>query len=211
MHFRLEELVERYPKLGVIADDIQKSFDLMYACAKSDNTILVCGNGGNSADSDHIVGELMKSFVKKRPVSEELQSRLKEISPEFGQILSDTLEGTIRAINLTTHAALTTAYSNDRNPEIAIAQQVNGYGREGDVLFAMSTSGNSKNVIMASVVAKAKGMHVIAMTGDRKSKLGDVADVTLRIPETETFKVQELGLPIYHCLCLMLEDSLWKD
>jgi len=211
MNDRLEELVTRYPSLIPLAGDIQKAFDLMLRCTKNGGTILVCGNGGNAADADHIVGELMKSFVKKRHLPKEFGDKLAAIDPEYGSLLANTLEGTIRAFNLTTHNALTTAYANDRDPDLVFAQQVNGFGQQGDVLLAMSTSGNSKNVVMASIVAKAKGMFVISMTGMKPSRLDSFSDVALKMPETETFKVQELDLPVYHCLCLMLEAELWEE
>lgn len=211
MNDRLEELVTRYPSLIPLAGDIQKAFDLMLRCTKNGGTILVCGNGGNAADADHIVGELMKSFVKKRHLPKEFGDKLAAIDPEYGALLANTLEGTIRAFNLTTHNALTTAYANDRDPDLVFAQQVNGFGQQGDVLLAMSTSGNSKNVVMASIVAKAKGMFVISMTGMKPSRLDSFSDVALKMPETETFKVQELDLPVYHCLCLMLEAELWEE
>ena len=211
MHTRLEELVLRYPRLAPIAGDIEKAFEILLSCAKGGHTILVCGNGGNAADSDHIVGELMKSFVKKRRLSEDLKSRLTYVDAELGTLLAEKLEGTVRSINLTTHSALSTAYANDKDPDLVFAQQINGYGDKGDVLIAMSTSGNSRNVVLASIVAKAKGLSVISMTGSRPAHLDRFSDVTIKVPETETFKVQELDLPIYHCLCLMLEDALWEE
>ena len=211
MHKRLEELISRYPKLAPIAKEIEKAYDILLCCAKSCHTILVCGNGGNAADSDHMVGELMKSFIKKRKLDENLRSRLSDLDPELGALLAEKLEGTIRSINLTTHSALSTAYANDKDPDLVFAQQVNGYGEKGDVLVAMSTSGNSRNMVLASIVAKAKGLSVISMTGSKPSRLETLADVAIKVPETETFKVQELDLPIYHCLCLMLEDALWEE
>ncbi len=211
MHYRLEELITRYPQLKPIAGDIQRAFDILLECARGGHTILVCGNGGNAADSDHMVGELMKSFIKKRHLEQDYKERLVALDPEYGRILADTMEGTIRSINLTTHSALTTAFANDRNPDLVFAQQVNGYGEKGDVLVAMSTSGNSRNVVMASIVAKAKGLSVISMTGAKPARLDGFSDVAIKVPETVTFKVQELDLPIYHCLCLMLEDVLWEE
>ncbi len=211
MHRRLEELISRYPKLASIAGEIEKAYDILLCCAKNGHTILVCGNGGNAADSDHMVGELMKSFIKKRRLDDGLKKRLADVDPELGGLLAEKLEGTIRSINLTTHSALSTAYANDKDPDLVFAQQVNGYGEKGDVLVAMSTSGNSRNVVLASIVAKAKGLSVISVTGSKPSRLEQNADVAIKVPETETFKVQELDLPIYHCLCLMLEEELWEE
>ena len=211
MHKRLEELVLRYPKLAPIAGDIEKAYEILLCCAKGGHTILVCGNGGNAADSDHMVGELMKSFVKRRRLDDAFRSSLVAVDPESGALLAEKLEGTIRSINLTTHSALSTAFANDKDPDLVFAQQVNGYGNKGDVLVAMSTSGNSRNVVLASIVAKAKGLSVISMTGSRPARLDGFSDVAIKVPETETFKVQELDLPIYHCLCLMLEDALWEE
>lgn len=211
MHCRLEELVSRYPKLAPITGEIEKAFEILLSCAKGGHTILVCGNGGNAADSDHMVGELMKSFVKRRRLDDALRSRLVAVDPESGGLLAEKLEGTIRSINLTAHSALSTAFANDKDPDLVFAQQVNGYGEKRDVLVAMSTSGNSRNVVFASIVAKAKGLSVISLTGSRPARLDGFSDVVIKIPETETFKVQELDLPIYHCLCLMLEDALWEE
>ncbi len=209
MNEQLDLLIERYPVLEVSKETILGAYELLYGSVASGGKILVCGNGGSSADADHIVGELMKSFCAERPIPPALGQRLRSIDAELGSLLETGLEGTIPAINLTQHTALTTAYANDRAPALAFAQQVLGYGQENDSLIGISTSGNSENVVLASVVAKAKGMKVVSMTGWEPAKVDQFSDVVIKVPETETFKIQELHLPIYHCLCLMLEAAFW--
>lgn len=183
----------------------------MADCYEEGGKLLVCGNGGSAADAEHIVGELMKGFKKRRSISNELYHSLIEIDPEKADELVKNLQGGLPAIALDGHPALTTAFSNDCNPLMVFAQQVNGYGNEGDVFLGISTSGNSKNVVYAAMTAKAKGLKVIGLTGSRKSELSRIADVCIRVPETETYMIQELHLPVYHCLCLMLEEKFFKD
>ena len=203
----IDQLIDRYPKLIVCREDIIKSYEILEEAYSSGRKLLVSGNGGSASDSEHIVGELMKEFRLKRRVFGEQAAALQEIDPELGQTLADNLQGALPAISLTGHSSLTTAFMNDAMPELVFAQQVNGYGKAGDVYLGISTSGNSKNVLYAAVNAKAKGLHVIGLTGAKENKLMKYADVCIRVPETETFKIQELHLPVYHCLCLMLEDK----
>lgn len=205
----LNELTDRYPKLQICKDDMKKAYDLLSQCFAGGNKLLVCGNGGSAADSEHIVGELMKGFKSQRKLNDNYKERLKNIDVEMGDKLAENLQGTLPAIALDGHIALSTAYMNDCDPQLCFAQQVNGYGKKGDVLLGISTSGNSKNVVYAAVTAKAKGMMVIGLTGEKNSKMSEMSDVCIRVPETETFKVQELHLPVYHCLCLMLENDFW--
>ena len=205
----LEELISRYPKLKSCYQEILQTFLILNDCGKSHHKILVCGNGGSSADSDHIVGELMKSFVKKRPITDELQKQISEVSNEEATLLNEKLQDAVAAINLSQHSALNTAFSNDVDASLIFAKQVVGYGNKDDVLICISSSGSSKNVVLASIVAKAKKMKVIGLTGERKGEVDKYCDVVIKVPETETYKVQELHLPIYHSLCLMIEDSLW--
>jgi len=205
----LNELINRYPILDYCCNDIEKSFEILKNTALNKNKILTCGNGGSSSDSDHIVGELMKSFVKKRPIDENLKKAIKDISPEDAPNLNSKLQKSITAISLSQHPALSSAFGNDVDPSMIYAQQVQGYGREGDTLICLSSSGNSKNVVLAAITAKAKGLNVIGLTGQNKSKIDQYCDVVIKVPQRETFKVQELHLPVYHALCLMLEDSLW--
>ena len=205
----IDHLIDRYSKLIVCKEDIRTAYELLEAAYQKGRKLLVCGNGGSASDSEHIVGELMKEFKLKRRVYSDQAAALKEIDPELGQVLADNLQGALPAISLTGHSALTTAFMNDANADLVFAQQVNGYGKPGDVFLGISTSGNSKNVLYAAVNAKAKGLKVIGLTGSKENKLMKYADVCIRVPETETYKIQELHLPVYHCLCLMLEDRFF--
>lgn len=205
----IDHLIDRYPKLIVCKEDIRTAYELLETAYQKGRKLLVCGNGGSASDSEHIVGELMKEFKLKRRVYSDQAVALKEIDPELGQVLADNLQGALPAISLTGHSALTTAFINDANADLVFAQQVNGYGKPGDVFLGISTSGNSKNVLYAAVNAKAKGLKVIGLTGSKENKLMKYADIFIRVPETETYKIQELHLPVYHCLCLMLEDRFF--
>ncbi len=211
MEEQLNLLIERYPKLAVCKEDIKKAYELLEAAYSNGCKLLVCGNGGSASDSEHIVGELMKEFKLKRKVYSDQAVALKAIDTELGQVLADNLQGALPAICLTGHSSLTTAFMNDANADLVFAQQVNGYGRAGDVFLGISTSGNSKNVLYAAVNAKAKGLKVIGLTGAKENKLMKYADVCIRVPETETYKIQELHLPVYHCLCLMLEEKFFGE
>ena len=205
----LNQLIERYPQLNQVERDIESAYNLMEESYTGGGKMLIAGNGGSASDSEHIVGELMKAFVLPRKLPEEYQNRLKEADEELGKELADKLQGALPAIAVVDHVALSTAYLNDVDPMLGFAQQVNGYGVEGDVFLGISTSGNSKNVLYACTVAKAKGMKVIGLTGGNGGKLKDMADVAIVVPEKETFKIQELHLPIYHALCLMLEERFF--
>ena len=209
MEEQLNLLFERYPKLAVCKEEIMKAYELLEASYSNGRKLLVCGNGGSASDSEHIVGELMKEFKLKRKVYNDQATALKAIDPELGLVLAENLQGALPAICLTGHSSLTTAFMNDANADLVFAQQVNGYGKSGDVFLGISTSGNSKNVLYAAVNAKAKGLKVIGLTGAKENKLMKDADVCIRVPETETYKIQELHLPVYHCLCLMLEDRFF--
>lgn len=205
----LDTLIERYPRLSVCRSDIEKAYRILEECYESDHKLLIAGNGGSAADSEHIAGELMKRFKTPRPCPPEFSQKLKEIDPVRGENLSKNLERGLMAIPLVAHEALTTAYINDVDGLGVFAQQLYGFGREGDVFLGISTSGNSKNVMSATVVARALGIKVIGLTGSAGGELGRDADVAIRVPETETYKIQELHLPVYHCLCLMLEDRFF--
>lgn len=209
MEEHLNHLIDRYPKLIVCKEDIWQAYKLLETAYQNGRKLLACGNGGSASDSEHIVGELMKEFKLKRKIYGNQATALKDIDPELGQVLADNLQGALPAISLTGHSALQTAYMNDAVPELVFAQQVNGYGKPGDVLLGISTSGNSKNVLYAAVNAKAKGLKVIGLTGAKENKLMKFADVCIRVPETDTYKIQELHLPVYHCLCLMLEHKFF--
>lgn len=205
----LNHLIDRYPKLIVCRDSIISAYNLLEKTYSCNRKLLVSGNGGSASDSEHIVGELMKEFRLKRKVYADQAEAMKAIDPEMGATLAENLQGALPAICLTGHSSLTTAFMNDANADLVFAQQVNGYGKPGDVFLGISTSGNSKNVIYAAITAKAKGLNVIGLTGSHDSKLSKLADVCIRVPETETYKIQELHLPVYHCLCLMLEDKFF--
>jgi D-sedoheptulose 7-phosphate isomerase len=207
----IDLLIERYPALEVCRQQIIDAYLIMEECYEHDGKLLIAGNGGSAADSEHIVGELMKEFKLKREVYKNQADAMKQIDPELGAILAKHLQGALPAITLTGHSSLTTAFMNDSNPELIFAQQVNGYGRKGDVFLGISTSGNSKNILYAAVAAKAKGLKVIGLTGHKESRLATLADVCIRVPETETYKIQELHLPVYHALCMMLEEHFFGN
>lgn len=207
----VEALVERYPKLAACGDDIISAYRLLEATYSGGGKLLVCGNGGSASDSEHIVGELMKEFKLKRKVYARQAALLKSIDPKLGAVLSEHLQGALPAITLTAHSSLTTAFMNDSEPVLVFAQQVYGYGREGDTFLGISTSGSSPNVLYAAVTAKARGLKLIGLTGESGGRLADYVDVCIRVPETETYKVQELHLPVYHCLCMMLEERFFGE
>ena len=207
----LDLLIMRYPHLECCKGNIIIAFEFIRDCYKNGGKLLVCGNGGSAADAEHIVGELMKGFKKARHLASIEVEKLVEIDSLMGRTLADNLQGALPAIALDGHPALTTAYMNDCEPIICFAQQVYGYGCKNDVLFAISTSGNSRNVLYAVVAAKAKGMVVIGLTGENDRKVSALSDVCIRVPSTETYQIQELHLPIYHCLCLMLEDYFFNS
>lgn len=205
----LDVLISRYPELEVCREDIEKAYKEIAKAYTNGNKLLACGNGGSAADAEHIVGELMKSFVLERKLDKDLCRKMEAVDPEMGAVLAEHLQGALPAIALDGHIALSTAYMNDCEPLLCFAQQVNGYGVAGDVFLGISTSGNSKNVLYAATVAKAKGMTVIGLTGEKESKLSALADVCIRVPAQETYKIQELHLPVYHTLCLMLETHFF--
>lgn len=197
-----EELFERYPQLGGCRDEIAKALDLLLTCYRNGGQVLVCGNGGSAADAEHIVGELLKKFKRHRDIEASVAAKL---PPE----LAAKLEGALPAVSLVSMCGILTAFANDVAWETAFAQQVYGLGRAGDVLIALSTSGNSANCVNAALVARAKGLKVIALTGAGGGRLGAVADAAVAVPETETYKVQELHLPVYHVLCASVEEALF--
>jgi len=201
----LEDLLFRYPMLEKQRDSILEVYKILESSYAAGGKLLIAGNGGSAADSEHIVGELMKAFIKPRKLDENLQSKLMAVDKKMGKGLSDNLQGALPAIAVTGHVGLSTAYLNDCNPLLSFAQQVNGYGNAGDVFFGISTSGNSENILYALVTAKAKGMKTIGLSGRDGGKMRELCDAIIIAPETETFKIQELHLPIYHALCLMLE------
>lgn len=205
----IDLLVERYPSLESAKNDIVAAYLLLEESYENGGKLLVAGNGGSAADAEHIVGELMKGFKLSRKPETDFAERLVAENQELGSVLAENLQGALPAIALDGHPALSTAYMNDCEPLLCFAQQVNGYGKSGDVFLGISTSGNSKNVLYAATTAHAKGMKVIGLTGAKDSKLKDMSDVCIKAPQTETYMIQELHLPIYHCLCLMLENRFF--
>lgn len=205
----IEILCERYPTLESVKKEIVEAYFLLEESYKNGSKLLVAGNGGSAADAEHIVGELMKGFKLPRKTDADFADKLVKENKELGTVLAEKLQGSLPAIALDGHPALSTAYMNDCEPLLCFAQQVNGYGKEGDVFLGISTSGNSKNVLYAATTAHAKGMKVIGLTGAKNSKLEQTSDVCIKVPQTETYMIQELHLPIYHCLCLMLEEKFF--
>ena len=205
----LQQLISRYPRLEAVKGDITTAFNIIAASFSGGGKLLIAGNGGSAADAEHIVGELMKSFVKKRALPASFATALEKIDSESAEYLLPRLQPGLPAIALSGHTALNTAAINDIDGNITFAQQVYGYGSAGDVFLGISTSGNSKNVLYAAAAAKAKDMQVIALSGGNGGALKRLADVSIIVPETETYKIQELHLPVYHCLCLMLEERFF--
>ena len=204
----LNELQERYSILSYLREKILSAFNVIEKTYTSGGKMFLCGNGGSAADSEHMVGELLKSFKKRRNIKKDVFDKLNEYGDK-GNLLQNTLEGALPAISLTSHVALSTAFANDKEPSVVFAQQLYGLAEDKDVLVVFSTSGNSKNCVLAAVTAKVMGLKVISFTGSKESELSKLSDVTLNVPEVETYKVQELHLPIYHCLCAMLEEEFF--
>lgn len=207
----IDLLLERYPALAVIKAQIIAAYDAMEKSYENGGKLLLGGNGGSAADCEHIAGELMKGFKFRRRLSKAEQDALTAVDPAMGAELAGKLQGALPCISLVGHAALGTAFLNDVDGLMCVAQQLNGYGRKGDVFLGISTSGNSKNILYAAVTAKAKGITTIAFTGEKGGKLAEICDIAVKVPETETYMIQEYCLPIYHCWCLMLEDRFFED
>ncbi|TVY08166.1 D-sedoheptulose-7-phosphate isomerase [Paenibacillus cremeus] len=205
----LERLFQRYPELISCHASILESARLMEQSYRSGGKMLLCGNGGSAADCEHMVGELMKGFMSKRPLPEEERQKLIDSYGEQGRYLADHLQGALPAISLVSHTALQTAFANDVAADLVFAQQVYGYGAQGDVLVGFSTSGNSMNVIRALQVAKARGLYTIGFTGSSGGEMNTYCDAIIRVPYQATPDIQERHLPIYHALCIMLEDAFF--
>ena len=204
----LDTLFESYPALAGCKADIETACEMLIECYKNNKKVLVCGNGGSAADSEHIVGELMKGFNLKRPMPDELKKKFAGF--ENGEHIADTLQMPLRAISLVSHTGLMTAFSNDCDADLIFAQQVLGFGNGNDVLIALSTSGNSKNVVYAAETAKALGLKVLSVTGGKDSKLSALSDITVKLPKYTPFEVQELTLPVYHALCAAVEAEFFE-
>ena len=211
MNKQMELLLKRYPVLEECKNEVYQAYTILEESYQTGGKLLIAGNGGSAADAEHIVGELMKGFKLPRKPDADFADKLIKENEELGTVLAENLQGALPAIALDGHPALSTAYMNDCEPLLCFAQQVNGYGKAGDVFFGISTSGNSKNVLYAAITAHAKGMKVIGLTGAKNSKLEQMSDVCIKVPQTETYMIQELHLPVYHCLCLMLEDEFFGE
>ena len=196
----METLIERYPSLQICRDDIEKALNLIIDTYEKGGKVLVCGNGGSASDSEHIVGELMKGFMLMRPVTDE----------RIPERIRTHLQGSLPAISLPSQSAILSAFINDVDPEMMYAQLVYGYAKENDLVIGLSTSGNSKNVVNAVETAKAIGVKTLSLTGAKESRLSELSDVTVRVPETETFMIQELHLPVYHYLCAATEKHFFE-
>lgn len=207
----IDQLIERYSVLNVCKKDIEVAAEAMIESFNNGGKLLVAGNGGSCADSDHITGELLKSFCKKRIPSADFINQIKAIDADTGTYLAGKLQGSLPAIALTNNTALMTASLNDVDGNVMFAQQVNGYGIKGDVFLGISTSGNSKDIIYSTVVAKARGLKTIALTGKTGGRLKTLAEICIVVPQNETFMIQELHLPVYHALCLEIEEAFWTE
>ena len=207
----LELLMERYPVLLPLKETIVESFEILRKCYEAGGKVIIGGNGGSCADAEHIVGELMKGFVLPRKLTPTYCDALCAVDPELGAELSEKLQGGLPAVALSSHSSLNTAFLNDVSGEMIYAQQVNALGKPGDVFWGITTSGNAKNIQYAAVVAKAKGMKVIGLTGKTGGVMNTLGDVNMVMPGNETYQIQELHLPVYHCLCLMLEEHFFDE
>lgn len=206
----VDVLIERYPALASVRSSVADAARTIVDCYRAGGKILTCGNGGSAADAEHIVGELMKGFLKKRPIEGELAARIRRAAPQHADYLVANLQVPLRAISLVNSVSLGTAFANDQAPDLVFAQQVLGLADAGDVLIAISTSGNSANVVYAVETAKAQGCKTIALTGVGGGKLKALADITIEAPDTETYRIQEYHLPIYHALCIAAEEVFFE-
>jgi D-sedoheptulose 7-phosphate isomerase len=206
---RIEQLKSTYPELEICSPDIQAAFEILRTCYRTAGKVLICGNGGSAANAEHIVGELMKGYFLKRPVPEEMRLKLRSNSTQESDYLARHLQGALPAISLVSQSSLISAIFNDTAADMVFAQQVYGYGREGDTLIGLSTSGNSRNVILAVQVARALGLHAIALTGPTGGALKPFCEVCICVPGGNTPAIQERHLPIFHVLCEMLEEEFF--
>lgn len=209
-NIHIADLTGRYPVLAPLGNQIKNASDCLISCFKRGGKVLVCGNGGSCSDSEHLVAEMMKGFTMKRNLGVEMKNRLVEIAGKRGEYLAENLQQGLPAISLTSNTSLITAISNDIDTDVIYAQQVNGYGNPDDVLIGISTSGNARNVIDAAIVAKSKGMKVIGFTGKTGGLLKPFCDILINVGEQRTHLIQELHLPVYHTICLIVEESFFK-
>lgn len=207
----LSHMLSSYPLLEDCKDEIYKAVEALIICYQKDGKLLVCGNGGSAADSEHIVGELMKEFALPRKLSSKTKKEFYQMFGDEAEYLCNNLQYALPAISLVSETALATAYSNDNAPDLYFAQQVWGHGKPGDVFFGITTSGNSKNVIYAMKVAKFRKMTTIALTGKTGGIIKEIADISIVVPEKETYRIQEYHLPIYHALCAAVENEFFGE
>lgn len=207
----LDELFVRHPQLAGCQEDIRQAVECLLKCFALNGKLLVCGNGGSAADCEHIVGELMKAFRLPRHLEPEQQERIRSLYPEDAELLIANLQRAVPAISLASQTALMTAFGNDVSSQMLFAQQVLSYGRPGDVLLAISTSGNSPNILYAAQVARMQGVEVIALTGQSGGKLKQYSDIAICVPSSITYQIQEYHLPIYHCMCACVENELFGE
>lgn len=208
---KVDDLILRYPALESCREELLEAVKGICDCYHGAHKLIACGNGGSAADAEHIVGELMKGFLLPRKLDEDLHARMKEVCPEVADYFMENLQGALPALSLVNQVALNTAFANDQAPDLSFAQQILGMGEEGDALLAISTSGNSANVLYAVQMAKVKGVKTIALTGASGGKLKDLADICIRVPEEETYRIQEYHLPVYHMLCIAAEHEFFGE
>lgn len=208
MNHHLEKLLKRYPALAETANELQSAYEMLEACCAAGNCVYLCGNGGSASDSEHIAGELMKSFRIPRPLDDAARQRLSE-QGAIGRDLAQHLQKGLRAVSLTSASALISAIANDMGQRFVFAQQVFGYGTPGDILLCISTSGNSENVLYAAAAARAAGVRVLSLTGRDGGRLKALSDVCIICPANATETIQEYHLPIYHALCAAIEAHFW--
>ena len=210
---KVDDLIARYPALSVCRDDLIEAVKAICESYAAGHKLIVCGNGGSASDAEHIVGELMKGFLLPRKLGPDMEAKMRAICPEEADYFMENLQGALPALSMVNQVALNTAFANDQAPDLSFAQQLLGMGDDGDVLLAISTSGNSTNVIYALQMAKVKGVRTIALTGKSggKIKSRQLADVTICVPDDETFRIQELHLPVYHMLCIAAENEFFGD
>lgn len=207
----IDDLILRYPALDRNRGELKEAARVLIETIDAGGKLLICGNGGSAADADHIVGELMKGFVRPRPLRQELKEALIRAGGDEGRRMALLLQRGLPAVSLCAHTALNTAFSNDVDPALAFAQQAFSLGTSIDLLWGLSTSGNSSNIVFAAIAARAVGMKTLALTGEKESRLSEIADICIRVQGAETYRVQELHLPVYHALCRILEDHCFGE
>lgn len=205
----VDDLIRRYPVLSVCKEDLVAAVEAICASYRANHKVLVCGNGGSASDAEHVVGELMKGFLMPRKLDTAMYEKMKQVCPDEADYFMKNLQGALPALSMVNQVALNTAFANDQAPDLSFAQQMLGMGDAGDVLLGISTSGNSTNVIYAVQMAKVKGVKSVVLTGKKGGKLKPLADICICVPDDETFRIQELHLPVYHMLCIAAENEFF--